>query len=50
MDVFENPHEAKRHENELFKKNKRLQQKSYLLGTIQQNGFIGLEDIVIQNQ
>ena len=49
MEVFENPHDAKRHENELFLKNRRLEQKTFSLGTIQSNGFIGLEDIVLQS-
>ena len=48
MEVFENPMEAKRHENPLYQKNNRMVEKSFFLSTVQNKGIIGLEDIILQ--
>ena len=50
MEVFENPSDAKRHDNPLNLKNNRKEHKQFFLNMIQNRIIVGLEDIVLQSQ
>lgn len=50
MEVFENPSDAKRHDNPLNLKNNRKERKQFFLNMIQNRIIVGLEDIVLQSQ
>jgi len=50
MEVFENPSDAKRHDNPLNMKNSRKEHKNFFLNMIQNRIIVGLEDIVLQSQ